>query len=169
MVKGLHPKEALNRLKQFKEEYSIRKRKFDTYNAGETLFGLPHQNYPQLTDTAKEIELLDKLYSLYSKVKDTIGNWKDINWGEIREEIEKMTEQIEQFGRDCTKLPGVLKSWDAFKELRTEIDNMTEIIPLVEGLSKETIRDRHWDEIIELTKTDIPYAQEETFTLDHLL
>jgi len=46
---------------------------------------------------------------------------------------------------------------------------MTEIIPLVEGLSKETIRDRHWDEIIELSKTDIPYAQEETFNLEQLL
>jgi len=95
MVKGIDPKEALNRLKQFSEEYSIRKRKFDTYNAGETLFGLPHQNYPQLTETQKEIELLDKLYNLYSKVKDTIGKWKEISWGEIREEIEKMTEQIE--------------------------------------------------------------------------
>jgi dynein heavy chain len=42
MVPGIEPKEALNRLRLFNDEYSIRKRKFDTYNAGETLFGLPH-------------------------------------------------------------------------------------------------------------------------------
>ena len=29
-----------------------------------------------------------------------------------------MTEQIEIFGRDCMKLPGVLKNWDAYKELK---------------------------------------------------
>ena len=39
-------------------------------------------------------------------------------WTEIQNEISKMMEQIETFGRDCTKLPGVLKTWDAYKELK---------------------------------------------------
>jgi len=34
---------------------------------------------------------------------------------------------------------------------------MTEIIPLVEQLAKPTIRPRHWDEIIQMTGSDIPY------------
>jgi dynein heavy chain len=92
MVPGIDPKEALNRLRLFLDEYSIRKRKFDTYHAGETLFGLPHQDYPELSETDKQIQLLDKLYSLYSKVKDTISKWKDIRWLDIEDEIEKMTE-----------------------------------------------------------------------------
>jgi hypothetical protein len=37
------PKEAVNRLKMFTEEYNVRHRKFLSYNEGETLFGLPHQ------------------------------------------------------------------------------------------------------------------------------
>jgi len=53
MVTGIEPREALNRLRMFSEEYSIRKRKFDSYNAGEGLFGLPNQNYPALSETAK--------------------------------------------------------------------------------------------------------------------
>ena len=107
------------------------KRRFDSYNAGETLFGLPHQSYPALEETRKEIELLDKLYNLYSKVKDTIAKWKDINWVDINTEIDKMMETIDQFGRDCMKLPGVLKNWDAYKELKQEIDDYTEVLPLV--------------------------------------
>jgi dynein heavy chain len=43
MVPGIEPKEALNRLRLFADEFSIRERKFKTYKAGETLFGLPHQ------------------------------------------------------------------------------------------------------------------------------
>ncbi len=66
------------------------------------------------------------------------------------------------------KLPGVLKSWDAYKELKQEIDDMTEILPLVEQLAKPSIRPRHWDEIINLTREEIPY-QSETFTLSQLL
>lgn len=42
MVPGIEPKEALNRLRMFSDEYSVRKRKYDSYFAGETLFGLPH-------------------------------------------------------------------------------------------------------------------------------
>jgi dynein heavy chain len=50
-VPGIEPKEALNRLRLFSDEFSIRERKFKTYNAGETLFGLPHQKYPALEET----------------------------------------------------------------------------------------------------------------------
>ncbi len=168
MVPGIEPKEALNRLRMFSDEYSVRKRKYDSYFAGETLFGLPHQSYPALEETRKEIELLDKLYSLYSKVKDTIGRWKEVLWADIQAEISKMTEQFEVFGRDCQKLPGVLKTWDAYKELKQEIDDMTEILPLVEALAKPSIRPRHWDEIIGLTKEDIPYSSE-SFSFSQLL
>jgi dynein heavy chain len=164
MVAGIEPREALNRLRMFSDEYSIRKRKYDSYHAGEALFGLPHQSYPELVETQKQIELLDKLYNLYSKVKDTIAKWREITWVEIENEIAKMAEQIEIFDRDCKKLPGVLKGWDAYKELKQEIEDMAEIIPLVEALAKPSIRPRHWEEVIEMTKEEIPY-QSETFTL----
>jgi dynein heavy chain len=45
---------------------------------------------------------------------------------------------------------------------------MIEIIPLVEALAKPSIRDRHWDDIIEITKTEIPYNSE-SFTFAQLL
>ena len=166
-VAGLEPREALNRLRMFSDEYSVRKRKFDSYYAGETLFGLPHTPYPLLVKTASEIELLDKLYGLYSKVKDTIGKWREIAWTDVIAEIDKMVDTTDTFARDCSRLPGVLKSWEAYKELKQEIDDMTEILPLVKSLAKESIRPRHWDEIITLVKQDIPYTSE-TFNLSQL-
>lgn len=166
-VAGLEPREALNRLRMFSDEYSVRKRKYDSYYAGETLFGLPHTQYPLLVKTASEIELLDKLYGLYSKVKDTIGKWREIAWADVVAEIDKMVDTTDTFARDCSRLPGVLKSWEAYKELKQEIDDMTEILPLVKSLAKESIRPRHWDEVIALVKQDIPYSSE-TFNLSQL-
>jgi dynein heavy chain len=168
MVPGIEPKEALNRLKMQSEEYQIRERKYISYNAGETLFGLPHQSYPELEKTKKEIDLLDKLYNLYSKVKDTIAKWKDISWTDIQEEMQKMVDQTSTFQSDCSRLPGPLKQWDAYKELKQEVDDMSEILPMVESLAKPSIRPRHWEEIIEMTKEQIPY-DDETFTLKELL
>jgi dynein heavy chain len=122
---------------------------------------------------------LDKLYSLYSKVKDTIQKWKDVPWTEIAEEratmvdqtqtqLARMVDQTDTFGRDCQKLPGPLKQWDAYKELKQEIDDMALILPLVQSLADPSIKPRHWDEIIEMTKEQIPY-DDETFLLRDLL
>ena len=61
MVSRIAPRQALNPLRTSSEEYQVRKRRYESYYAEETLFGLPHQAYPALEDTAREIELLDKL------------------------------------------------------------------------------------------------------------
>jgi len=168
MVPGLEPRDALERLRKFTEEFSVRKRKFDSQFAGETLFGLPHTPYPELMKTEQQIELLDKLYSLYSKVKDTIAKWKEVPWTDILVEIDKMVETTETFSRDCARLPGQLKTWGAYKELKTELDEMTEVLPLISAMAKPSIRDRHWDEVCEIMKKDIPYTSE-NFILKDLL
>jgi dynein heavy chain len=62
----------------------------------------------------------------------------------------------------------VLRTWDAYKELKQQIDDFTEIIPLIEALAKPSIRPRHWDQIIEMTKEEIPYESEQ-FVLSNLL
>lgn len=73
MVAGIRPREAVERLRQFKEEYSVRERNYEVFFAGEDLFGLPHQQYPDLEQTKKELELLEQLYNLYVSVIDTIN------------------------------------------------------------------------------------------------
>lgn len=113
---------------------------------------------------------------MYSKVKETIGRWNEVPWADIDGEIAKMIEQGETYGRECMRLPGVLKSWDAYTELKKEIDTKSEELPLIEALAKPSIRDRHWDAIIELVRDDgnsddaeeiLPY-QSETFNLSQI-
>jgi dynein heavy chain len=79
-----------------------------------------------------------------------------------------MADQTETFGKDCGKLPKVLRTWDAYKELKTTIEDFSEIIPLVEALAKPSIMPRHWDQINEMCKSDIPYDSEQ-FILSQLL
>jgi hypothetical protein len=42
----------------------VRKRKWENYSSGEELFGLPVTQYPELEQTEKEIQMLDRLYNL---------------------------------------------------------------------------------------------------------
>ena len=42
MVTGIEPKEAIERLRRFEDEFIVKDRLFKIYKAGEELFGLPH-------------------------------------------------------------------------------------------------------------------------------
>ena len=53
MVKGIRPQEAMERLKKYQRLYDDKERKWDTYMAGEELFGLPQNEYPELKKTKK--------------------------------------------------------------------------------------------------------------------
>lgn len=79
------PKEAVNRLKFFTEEYAVRERKYISYKNGETLFGLPHMEYKNLKKVGDEITRLDKLYGLYTRVNAQIDSWQEIPWAAVKD------------------------------------------------------------------------------------
>ena len=90
-------------------------------------------------------------------------------WSELPNEIDKMTQQIEQFGNECTRLPKQLKGWAAYQELKQKIDDFTQVLPLVQELCKPSVRPRHWDQLIEITGIELPYRTPENFPLSELL
>ena len=55
-------------MKRFKAECDVRARKQEIYHAGEELFGFPHQAYPELEQTKKELANLSLLYDIYVQV-----------------------------------------------------------------------------------------------------
>jgi dynein heavy chain len=89
MCAGITPREAVERLKRFKEEFEVRARRQEIYYLGEDLFGLPHQQYPQLELTKKELGYLAQLYDLYVAVVETIAEWKDFLWLDVPEQMKR--------------------------------------------------------------------------------
>ena len=79
-----------------------------------------------------------------------------------------MKEGIEQFLKDCKAQPGESKKYPAYEELKQRLDDMETVLPLVEMLGDKSIKDRHWEQLQELTGKEIPYASE-TFLLKDLL
>lgn len=84
----------------------MRKRKWENYSSGEELFGLPVTQYPELEQTEKEIQMLDRLYNLYVTVITTIKGYGDYFWVDVVEKIDEMGDQVGQrgWGRACTGL-----------------------------------------------------------------
>ena len=67
-IKGIPPQEASERLSIFQCQFDGLWRKFNTFSAGEDLFGMSKTEYPALYKIKKELNLLSKLYSLYNAV-----------------------------------------------------------------------------------------------------
>lgn len=52
--------------------------------------------------------------------------------------------------------------------LLSKITDFQEILPLIENLRKPSIKPRHWQEVMTITKTTFPY-ESETFSLAHIM
>ena len=147
MVLGVEPMVAVERLKRFKEEFKIRERKYNLYQVGESIFHLDATEYPELKTTEKELKLLDQLYGLYTEVLDTVQDWSRMGWNELMPLLPELTEKMEAFSLRTKKLPVRLRDWEAFKQLRQRIEDYQTLLPLLQELSKESVKKRHWVEV----------------------
>lgn len=95
MVPGLAPAEANERLSIFQARFDELWQRHETCSGGERLFGLTINEYPELQQTKKELNLLQKLYGLYSTVNTTIDSYYDLLWVDV--DIEKINNDLVDF------------------------------------------------------------------------
>lgn len=169
MVQGLAPMDAVDRLTRFKEEFKIRERKFELYKGGEELFVLPHQSYPDLERTAKDIKLASQLFDLYVDVIRTINEWKMMPWDSVSTNIIQMSELMDSYAGRCKKLPGRLREYDSYTQLKKEIEDFQTILPLLQELSKDSIKVRHWEEVMKICNTQFDVVGNPDFKLQSLI
>jgi dynein heavy chain len=177
-VPGLPPMDANERLLKFKRLFEERERKWMAYVAGENLFGLPTTQYPELEKTKEELQLLDKLYGLYSTVLATVNEFNEMAWGDVcgftetpkgpESNISGMVKKLEEFQLACKKMPKELRGWDAYIELKKTVDDFLETLPLIEQLANPALRPRHWKALEELTGCTLN-IQADNFKLSTLL
>lgn len=151
MQPGIAPKNASERLVVFQRSFDELNRKWETYSAGEELFSLPVTPFPSLLKIKKELKLLQNLYSLYNDVLEKKGGYNETLWNDV--DLVKISNDMNDFQAKIKKLPKAIKDWDAFNELKSIVDNLTDMVPLLEMMSHKAMQTRHWDSIQALTKT----------------
>ncbi|XP_008567303.1 PREDICTED: dynein heavy chain 5, axonemal, partial [Galeopterus variegatus] len=166
MASGLKPQEASDRLTMFQNQFDNIYRKYITYTGGEELFGLPVTQYPQLLEIKKQLNLLQKIYTLYNSVIETVNSYYDILWSEVN--IEKINNELLEFQNRCRKLPRALKDWQAFLDLKKTIDDFSECCPLLEYMSSKAMMERHWERITAVTGHRLDVGNE-TFKLKNIM
>ena len=158
MSSDLRPSEAMERLHRFKGEYESHWRKFEEYRGGEELFALERTEYPALVRVRKDLTLLEDLYKLYTDVCEEMDVYRNKPWMECIPNIEEMKKRVFDFEMRCNGLPERLHEWQAYTEVKRDISNFLAILPLLQELTKPSIKQRHWDEIARIT--GIPFDAE---------
>ncbi|KAJ1633354.1 dynein heavy chain and region D6 of dynein motor-domain-containing protein [Pavlovales sp. CCMP2436] len=168
MVPGVAPMEADERLRKFQRLFEERERKWIAYSEGQKLFGLPVTEYKELEQTKEELQLLEKLYGLYTLVINTVSEFKEVLWADVKDELDGMTAKISEFQNGCKKMPKALREWDAYIEMKKTIDDFLESLPMVQDLTHTGMRDRHWTALEQVCGQELP-VHAETFKLSGLL
>ncbi len=171
LVPGIKPAVALDKLKKFKDELGTRERKMENYRAGEELFALRPTRFAEVTKCRKDITLVDQLYSVYVDVHASVKQWSALLWGEVVDQVSSISDITNGYEQRVKKLPKKLREWSAYDVVNQKIIDLQSLLPLLVGLSKSSIKPRHWIEINALlapSKTVLPF-QDEEFALSHVL
>jgi len=168
MVPGVNATDATERLRKYQRLYSSLEHKYLGYRAGEELFGLPTTILPDLERTERELKLLDRLYSLYTTVINSVSEFNEMPWHEVSREMEAMTATISDFQNQCIKMPKELRHWEAYIDLKKVVDDFLQSLPLVQMLAHTSMRSRHWQQLMSLTNKHLAVGSD-SFKLIHLL
>ncbi|XP_072296528.1 dynein axonemal heavy chain 8-like [Eucyclogobius newberryi] len=166
LVEGIAPVEAHRRLKTCQATFEPLWTNFTTYTSGEQLFGLPVTDYECLHEKKKELDLLQKLYSLYDTVMTKIHRYFSILWKDV--DIDKINSELSEFQNRCRKLPKGLRDWQAYFDLKKTIDDFNESCPLLEMMANKSMLLRHWERIATLTKHPFP-VESDKFALKDIM
>jgi dynein heavy chain len=81
-----------------------------------------------------------------------------------------MEDAAKRYSDLCTNLPKDLREWQAYKELKNSIENLKLILPIIQILKKDSIKDRHWEALNEKAGHyhRIPYDNNEVFIVEDL-
>ena len=77
-----------------------------------------------------------------------------------------MTERVENFMARLSKMPKATNV-EAYDSLKTKLENFNTVLPLLEQLSKDSIKPRHWTELMTITSST--FQLDDDFRLKTLL
>ncbi|CAK8694917.1 unnamed protein product [Clavelina lepadiformis] len=174
-VPGVRPAEAVQRLHDFQNRYTLYNAKRKTLDSVQRLFGIPPKPFPELVKTGEELKLLGMLYGLFQKFIAFDRKFRDTLWEGV--DLYSAHNEVQGYWEECLSLPSKLKEWDAFTEMKNSINFYLDVLPLLHRLAKKgkfkdimipEIRNRHWLQVMSVTNSKFQ-LESNLFKLGHLL
>jgi len=143
-------------------------RQWSRVSSGEHLFGLAPTPLDVLQQTQEEIATLEQLYGLYTTVLGSLKERGSLTWGDAKDSLDEFAAQVGEFQSQSRRMPKEVKDWPSYKDCRKLVDDLTALMPLLQGLAHKSVQDRHWAELQSLVGVQLPLPSE-GLSLRHLL
>lgn len=136
-------------LAEYKERLTrLNKEKATLVNA-QNLFNLDVKPYPDLNNTLAEVEILDKIYELYTSFLQFQNTMASTMWADL--DIQVLQQGTSSFEMLCKRFPKDLQENPIFKLVENKVQNSKEALPLVVSLKNDAMKARHWLKVMDIT------------------
>ncbi|XP_009072064.1 PREDICTED: dynein heavy chain 9, axonemal-like, partial [Acanthisitta chloris] len=129
------------------------------------LFEVMVPDYKQLKQCRKELCLLKELWDVISLVNTSLDDWQTTKWVDIN--VENMDLECKKFAREIRNLDKEMRAWDAFSGLESKVKNMLTALKAVAELQNPAIRERHWNQLMQVM--GVRFVMDSDTTLADLL
>ena len=106
------------------------------------------------------------VWDLQCIVQSQLDEWKKVLWTEIS--VGTMEEETKTFTKMVRGLDKSVRDWLAYRGLDSIIKNFATTVPCVADLKSPSMRDRHWEKLMGITKKNID-VNNSAFNLDNML
>uniref|UniRef100_A0A0G4GMS7 Dynein-1, subspecies f n=1 Tax=Chromera velia CCMP2878 TaxID=1169474 RepID=A0A0G4GMS7_9ALVE len=156
---------AYAKLDEFYRETMRMHEQASEYKNLETLFDMTESKYRPITQTLADLQLLKDIWDAITLVKYTFNDWKATLWDKIN--TDDLLSRVKDMAQQVKNLPKELKGWKLFQWLTDEVKNMSIVLPLINDLHSDSMRDRHWKQLMAVTGKTFTKGPE--FCLEDLL
>ncbi|EGD79180.1 outer dynein arm heavy chain beta [Salpingoeca rosetta] len=123
-----------------------------------TLFNVKLPEYKQLRACKRELIMLKNLWDMVFVVRSEFAAWKTTKWKEVN--VENMEMECKRFVKEIRKLDKESRAWEAFNGVDNEVKNMITSLGAVGLLQSPSIRDRHWQQLMQATGVKIVMTED---------
>jgi dynein heavy chain len=124
------------------------------------LLGVKLPEYKQLRACRRELGLLKALWDQVNLVRSQFAAWRATPWQEIN--VETLEIDCKKMIKEIRSLDKETRAWDSFNGLDEEVKNMVTSLASVGLLQSPSIRERHWQQLMQATGVKISMTPETT-------
>ncbi len=159
------PAEAYHLIDSFRKLLEMVRADANRVQEQQQLFELDVNPFNVIDSMSHELGLLKSVWDVIGSVDTQLAIWRRTLWNDIN--IEFMEDETKKFVKEIRGLDKLLRAFEVFSTLETDVKNFLATLPLVADLKNPSMRDRHWKQLMRLTKKEFVIGTD--FKLSDLL
>lgn len=150
---------------EFRKRIADNRAKAEAMKKGMSIFSIHQPEYKETEDTERELDMLDKVWSLMRDWLNKWEGWKTNKFSDL--DVNELDTDAINFQNHLKKLPRGVRHWKVWKSLLEIISRFRQTMPLILDLRSPAMRPRHWEQLQEeISQPFDPDADD--FTLNKL-